>query len=84
MSLHVNMSYLGKFKHGFHGRLIFNKVIFHISIISQICKTLYGPVPCFGINLGITKPPRGKKRKELSESVSVVVVIARKRVMIVP
>lgn len=49
--------YLSQFKHGSQGRLILNKVIFYICIISQISKTLDGPLPCFGINLRITKPP---------------------------
>lgn len=49
--------YLSQFKHGFQGKLVLNKVIFHISVIGQISKTLNSPLPCFGIYLGIAKPP---------------------------
>lgn len=60
------LTHLCQFKHGFQGNLILNKVIFHISIVSQISKTLNCPIPCFGINLGITKPPRRVKKESFN------------------
>lgn len=69
VSFCVLFSYLGQFKHGFQGRLIFNKVIFHVSIISQISKTLDSPLPCFGIYLGIAEPPRRRKKETLMVTV---------------
>ena len=63
LSVCLLISYLGQFKHGSQGKLILNKVIFHISIISQISKSLNSPLPCFGIYLGITEPPRSRKKE---------------------
>lgn len=59
----LTFSDLGQFKHGFQSKFILHKVILHISIVSQISKTLNSPFSCLGINLRITKPSiRTKKR----------------------
>ena len=51
------VSYLGQLKHGFHGGLILNKVVLNVSIIGQVGQTLDGPLPGFGVNLGVGESP---------------------------
>lgn len=61
-------SNLCQFKHGFQGRLILHKIVFYISIVSQISQTLNRPLPCFGINLGIAEPPESRKNGDQLQS----------------
>lgn len=56
---------LGQFKHGFQSKFILHKVILHISIVSQISKTLNSPFSCLGINLRITKPSIKTKKRNI-------------------
>lgn len=52
--LYMCLPYLCQFEHSFHGSLVLNKVIFHISIICEISETLNSPISCFRVNFRIT------------------------------